>query len=105
MFWFKGTTDLELKDSDKYGSYQYCNDYLDPNFGFQTIEAKNNRFETGMSFNISKPLKYATIVFRSKNLCHSGNLPNLGQASASEAEKYSSTRKKFAQASASEAEK
>ena len=58
-----------------------------------------------MSFNISKPLKYATIVFRSKNLCHSGNLPNLGQASASEAEKYSSTSKKFAQTSASEAEK
>ena len=70
-----------------------------------SVDAKNNRFETGMNFNISKPLKYATIVFRSKNLCHSGNLPNLGQASASEAEKYSSTSKKFAQTSASEAEK
>ena len=38
MFWFKGTIDLELKDSDKYGSYQYYTDYLDPNFGFQMIQ-------------------------------------------------------------------
>ena len=73
LFWILGIG-LELKDSEKYSAYCFgCKFWFSRGTRKKVIDLKQDHI---MNFNIYT-LKYITIVSRSKNVCHSGNLPKL----------------------------